>query len=133
MYPDFDSHTFTAADIPCGPNMMWAMQEAEYQLSTDNKSQLLDHFNASDKNLDDFKYFLADSALMALQYGDKRSFCGGMDISVREFMAGLDFLVAYMEEMDYKYTDYDRDALKDATSGSARPWLFQTCTELGYF
>jgi pimeloyl-ACP methyl ester carboxylesterase len=102
-------------------------------------------FDAEGLSNDDFAYLMADSVAIAVQYGQKGKLCDRLHQAALEG-AGPDGLVeafaSYSKRVFYptlesgKAEAYDTKYLSQTTLGAeknARQWLFQQCTELGWF
>jgi hypothetical protein len=86
----------------------------------------------------DFLYAVADMGAMAVQYGNKDEFCEIVmeEQSIANYAeAGLEMLRKFnMSTMQLSFQSAESTAPDDYLDGfGMRSWLYQSCTEYGYF
>ncbi|CAL6088349.1 Serine_peptidase [Hexamita inflata] len=132
--PEFDTHTYAAAGTPCAQAYVHSMREIE-KVTESGDDKYLDLFQATRKNLPDFYYFLADTSLMAIQYGSWKEMCqNNLQQAWSKSSDVTEAFVSYLKQ-NYEYKYYDRDVLKkdEMTLDMNRQWWYQTCTEFAYY
>ncbi|KAJ4845463.1 hypothetical protein Tsubulata_042724 [Turnera subulata] len=133
-YTEFDQQIGDSAGAECKAALQETTQLVEKQLAS-NKKEVKALFGAAELEIDgDFLYFLADSAVMAFQYGNPDELCTPL---VEAKKAGEDLVDAYAKYVK-KHTSgnvqsYNQKYLKDTSEHGERLWWFQVCTEVAYF
>ncbi|CAO2830544.1 unnamed protein product [Amaranthus hypochondriacus] len=138
-FTEFDQQIGFSAGPECKDVLQEVTELVEKQLTLD-KNALKSLFGASQLTIDgDFLYFLADAAVIAIQYGNPDKLCSPL---VEAKNAGRDVVEAYASYVKdffigstgFKVETYNQNYLKNTTSGSSdRSWWFQVCSEVAYF
>ncbi len=143
-FEEYDHHVAKVA----GPQCLEAIQETVLDVEAKLKNsasatQVKALFNASTiRDHVDFLYVLADMAAIAIQYGFQSQFCSAI---VAGMQAGK-VTEAYAKVGTQLLTKFGITALQDSFQGAEsldpkdylsfagmRSWMYQSCTEFGYY
>lgn len=143
-FPEFDMQVAESAGSECADAVRAttaALEEAYDANATATKAL----FNVDEDGLTwgaDFWYMVADSAAMAVQYGNKASLCEPLTAA---YEAGEDLVTTFATVTNDVWGDsfgsdcfYDSNCLADSGSSdrwqpTARSWRWQKCFQLAYF
>ncbi|XP_011090436.1 probable serine protease EDA2 isoform X1 [Sesamum indicum] len=137
----FDKQVGESAGPECKPVLQEITRLVDQRLGS-NAEAVKTLFNATElKNDGDFLYFLADAAVVAIQYGNPDKLCIPL---IEAKKAGADLVEAYATYVKDYYVGsfgasvqtYNQEHLKKTTltdDTSDRLWWFQVCTEVAYF
>jgi len=140
----FDQQIAKALPASCIEDTKKVQQYIEEELNAgpERSKTLKEMFDASEILDDDFLYLAADSVAIAVQYGYKQKLCnplaqagGDRSKMIRNF-AEYSKRVFYPTLETGKADVYSTEYLQDptvTTEKNSRQWLFQQCTELGWF
>ncbi|KAG9129902.1 hypothetical protein Leryth_007005 [Lithospermum erythrorhizon] len=140
-FVDFDKQVGESAGPECKAALQEITQLVDQKLASNGK-ELKQLFGASELKVDgDFLYFLADAAVIAIQYGNPDSLCVPL---IEAKKAGDDLVSAYasyvkeffIEKFGVTVETYNQQNLKSTSLNgdtADRLWWFQVCTEVAYF
>ena len=141
---EYDQHTATVAPPACLTAIQNVTKDVETKLlQTDSAAQVKALFQASGiENNVDFLYVVADMAATAIQYGFKDEFCNAL--ATPDALANP--TAAFATEGLNVFQQLGTTPLADWVDGSVslnpsdyetgtgmRAWLYQSCTEFGYY
>jgi pimeloyl-ACP methyl ester carboxylesterase len=140
---EYDEHTASVVPPACLAAIQSVTKDVETKLlQTDSAAAVKKLFNASGiANSVDFLYVVADMAATAIQYGFKDEFCNKItNVSASENLteafakAGL----SAFQQLDVTPMNDWVDGAKslkpsDYSGTGMRAWLYQSCTEFGYY
>jgi pimeloyl-ACP methyl ester carboxylesterase len=140
-FQEYDGSITSAVGPVCADAMRKAVADIEARIQTpEGLAKMKDLFQAKEiRETLDFLYIVADAAAFAVQYGQKESFCrkmtSGAPTAETYAAAGLGVLNRYgvgIQELAFQSAESldPKDYLK--TFGF-RGWMYQSCTEYGYF
>jgi hypothetical protein len=143
-FPQFDEQVATSAGDECAAAVRATTTALEAAYDADSTAtKALFHVAADGLTWSaDFWYMVADSAAMAVQYGNKASLC---DPLTAAFEAGGDLVTTFANITNAVWGEsfgsdcfYDTNCLADSGSAdrwqpTARSWRWQKCFQLAYF
>ena len=139
-FEEYDKHVATVAGPQCLGNIKKVVKQVEDSFSNPKELNLLkEKFSAENLLTDlDFIYLVADMAALAVQYGYKDRFCQMLNSE-----NPTEGYSAFTQEI---YKSWGINALSGSASGAVslepadyekdfgmRQWLYQSCTEYGYW
>lgn len=140
-FEDYDKHVSQVAGPQCAAAMRKAVVQIEKSLENPDTSKAMrKKFNAEEVLNDvDFLYVVADMAAFAVQYGMRDDFCNALT-------QGGDSVENYARVGTQIFSRFGITALEDSFQGAEstdpkayengigmRAWLYQSCTEYGYW
>ncbi|GAB4847507.1 Probable serine protease eda2 [Ancistrocladus abbreviatus] len=140
-FTEFDQQVGESAGPKCKSALQEVTRLVEQRLES-NKQAVKSAFGAAELKIDgDFFYFLADSAAIAIQYGNPDKLCSPL---LQAKANGEDLVDAYASYVkDYflgsfgvSVSSYSQQHLKNTAASedsSDRLWWFQVCSEVAYF
>lgn len=144
-FESFDHQIYLSAGDLCANIMRLVTGEMEKLVEQQStRIKLFAKFGA-DANYDigDFFYYMADSGVMAIQYGHTNELCGRLEDA---YNTGSDIIDAYasyvmdwlnIEMNTYGADTYDRRVMVDESLPDegyiSRQWQYQTCSRLSWF
>lgn len=142
---EYDQHVAKVAGPICLDAIQKVVAEVEQRLSADPQQNLevKKLFEAETvKNDTDFLYILADMAAAAIQYGYQEQFCGGIVKGVQEGRG----VEVYAEVGIGLFSRFGITPVQSSFQGAEsidpkdylgfagmRAWMYQSCTEYGYY
>ncbi|KAL2906715.1 putative serine protease EDA2 [Bienertia sinuspersici] len=138
-FTEFDQQIGVSAGPECKAALQEVTQLVEERLNS-NRKALKSTFGASELTIDgDFLYFLADAAVIAIQYGNPDKLCSPLVEAKKSGQDLVDAYASYVKDyffgsFGFSIQTYNQEHLKDTASGSSdRLWWFQVCSEVAYF
>lgn len=140
-FEEYDATVTRAAGPACAAKMRETVATLEASL---DKPELLAQYKALFGASDvvdpvDFLYVVADMGAIAIQYGYQESFCN-------KLLTGSDLVAAYGKAGSDLFSMFGLTAVMDSSQGALsedpedyvgawgiRQWLYQSCTEYGYW
>lgn len=140
-FSDYDQHVTKVAGFTCANAIREAVHSIESKMSQpDEWKKIKQTFGAADViNDKDFLYVLADIGASAVQYGMRDEFCADLTQSSDVVRAYADFAYKIYQRFNIRAVDLTPQAamsenIDDAAKGlGMRQWLYQSCTEYGYW
>ena len=139
-FEEYDADVAATAGPECAKAIRGVVSQVQATFNDPVKLAEMKHLFGADeiRNNIDFIYTLADMAATAVQYGKRDEFCSAL-------LAG-DPLQAYAKEGKAMFKWFGTNTVEDSFQGcestktsdytkgvGARQWLWQSCTEFGYF
>ena len=140
-FEEYDAHVTKVVGSQCAAKMREVVNEIEAARGNDTAMQVIkESFDAEDIFDDvDFLYAIADVGATAAQYGMKDLFCQALD-SEKGAMAGYVNFAQYLaQSWQMRMIDMTAQAamseepLDYLNTFGMRQWLYQSCTEYGYW
>lgn len=140
-FSEYDAHITKVAGDACADKMRSVVSYAESILNDESALVTLKNsFGASDvKDKIDFLYVIADVGAFAVQYGMRDEFCNKLTSSSNTVTAYGSFAKSIFSRFGLtavSLTAQSAESLDPASYLSAfgmRQWLYQSCTEYGYW
>ncbi|MGE0615669.1 MAG: S28 family serine protease, partial [Bacteriovoracia bacterium] len=144
-FEEYDLTVFTVAGSDCVANMRKVVAAAEKAMADAETAQAFKtRFQAQEvREAIDFLYVIADQASIAVQYGKRDEFCAALEEAGDDLQALID---AYAKKGKEMFDWFGITAVQDSYQGSEsldaadyeegvgmRQWVYQTCSEYGYF
>lgn len=145
-FTGFDGQIYDSSGEQCGNLLRLVTSKMESQVvQLSSRIALFARFGAdSGYDIGDFFYYMADSGVMAIQYGHTNELCGRL-ISASE--AGTDLIDAYEDYVmnwlnktmnPYGADTYDRRVMSSTKMPRkedyiSRQWQYQTCARFSWF
>jgi pimeloyl-ACP methyl ester carboxylesterase len=145
---EYDEHTASVVTPACLAAIQAVTKDIETKLlQTDSAAAVKTLFNASGiANSVDFLYVVADMAATAVQYGFKDEFCGKItNVSSGENLTVDKLTEAFAKAGISAFQQLEVTPMNDWVDGAKsldpadypetgmRAWLYQSCTEFGYY
>lgn len=139
-FEEYDLHVSTVAGPECRAIMKTAVRQVEDSLGDkDRMKEIKKMFGAEEVESDiDFLYVMADMSAIAIQYGYRDTFCG--------ILTESEPLKSYAKAGKKMFEMFGITPVEDSTQGAMsldpkdylksfgmRAWLYQVCTEYGYY
>lgn len=137
----YDAHVAKVAGSACLQKIQAAVAETDKAFGQPKKLKALKvKFGASKiKNNVDFQYLMADIAAIAVQYGMKKTFCQSLENSQDPITGYANFAKMIYKKWNISPADLTAQGAtsikkEDYLNGfGMRQWLYQSCTEYGYW
>jgi len=145
-FEEYDRHVAKVAGPDCLAQIQNSVKEVERRLKLGSAESIAVRklFDAEKVRDDrDFLYVLADIASIAVQYGNQKKFC---DALINAGSNIDDVVTAYGKVGSEIFKDFGIDAVTDSFQGAEsidpkdsiqgfgmRSWMYQSCTEFGYY
>ena len=139
-FADYDAQVTRDVGPECAANIRSVVQQVEDSFADPQRlAAMKDLFGGTEiRNNVDFIYTLADMAAIAVQYGRKEQFCAelrGSNPLEGYANVGREMLAMFgLTPLEDSFQGAERtDAVRYAGSVGIRQWIWQTCTEYGFF
>lgn len=139
-FEEYDFQVATVIPEACRATIQRVTAEVERDLrQKDTREAVKKLFGSAEVKDDvDFLYIIADMAAIAIQYGSREEFCGTItkakDAKAAYAKIGLDLFEGFgmttLEDTAQGNMSVDPN---DYRSNGMRQWLYQSCTEFGYW
>lgn len=141
---EYDRHVARVAGPQCLNAMKKVVADVETKLqNSDSAAAVKSLFNSSQvKNDVDFLYVIADMGALAIQYGFQKGFCKSISDGVQNGNATEAYAAAGIKLMNdvFGMTPFEDSFQaaesidpKDYASVGMRSWMYQSCTEFGFY
>lgn len=141
---EYDRHVARVAGQQCLNQIQLAVAQAEHMLSSspEQGAQVKKWFEVENfKDTRDVLYVLADTAAFAIQYGFQKDFCDALINSkssegvLKDYAdIGLSLLSRYgITPYDMSFVSAESEDIQQTSGAGMRAWVYQSCTEYGYF
>ncbi len=136
---EYDNHVTTVTGKECSTKIRQVVAEMEQALLNPDRTRfegIKKSFGAEEiKNDIDFLYFVADIAADAVQYGHHTAFCSELTKLSNPLEAYAQYTRSLLEKWGVSAVDLTAEGAmsEDDSSSSMRQWLYQSCTEYGYW
>lgn len=140
-FDDYDRHVTSVTGPQCAEAIRGVVAQVEASFADPESLAAMKRKFGGEaiKNRVDFIYTLADMAAIAVQYGKKDEFCSAL-------LNGPDPVAAYAKKGQEMFSWFGISPLEDSFQGAEstdasrysggvgiRQWIWQTCTEFGFF
>lgn len=144
-FEDYDRHVFEVAGTECATVIRAVVKSAEDSLSDDKKLSAIKKAFAAEAitDADDFLYLIADVGASAVQYGLHDEFCKalvgtGGDVNAATTAYGNFAQRVYamfgVTAFEFSFESAENTDPDAYLSGFGyRQWMYQSCTEFGFF
>lgn len=141
-FTDFDKQIEISLGHQCAAACRTARRHIDTLLETEEGTQyVLNLFNANGVEPDIFRFVVGELFSIAPQYGHREALCGPMEGSL---ITGKDPMLVLAEFNNNFFipnfigkttiaNEYSTASLKDTKNKAARSWLWQTCSQLGWW
>lgn len=139
-FEEYDHQVATVIPSVCRETIQSVVAQVEKQLTApETRVQVKSLFGSSDIKDDvDFLYVVADMAAGAIQYGKRAEFCAEITSADDPVESYAKFGLALFDSWGMKPIDDTpqgnlSENPADYTENGMRQWLYQSCTEYGYY
>lgn len=142
-FEEYDYQVATVIPASCLARMKRAVEVIEGKLENGtSKAQVKATFKATELSNDvDFLYAVADMAAAAIQYGERENFCSSIESTTTDetlvknyARSGLQMLsMLGVTPLEIVAQGNLSEDVRDYTNNGMRQWLYQSCTEYGYW
>lgn len=138
---EYDAHVTKVAGPKCAAQMRSVVKTVEAVLHDKEKlNQIKTLFKATEvQDSVDFLYLIADTGAAAIQYGMRDSFCTSLATSDNPLIGYADFARTLYKVMDVSAVEMTAQGAMSENPNDynnrvgMRQWLYQSCTEYGYW
>ncbi|CAD8104352.1 unnamed protein product [Paramecium primaurelia] len=132
-FPKFDTQVYQSAlksGQECADNLKALNQYAE-----DNLETIRRRLNAEKLTEDEFLFYFTDAIILKVQYGGRSRLCN--DLKGKTINEQMDYFIerALIEDNPQSYGSYylKDDVYDENNLRSSRQWMYQCCTEVGWW